>query len=149
MTRFPQRVCCYMTSCSRWNTVGTCPRCSLLLAAQCIWVRAALCVEIDFFATGTLAILEPRVLNSNHCVLLFGMSYWLSPGFHWWEWNIVASTVFHTKNRIHLKTNNLCKVIQRICSNVIIEFVPRAGDITAVIVWSWENTVFKGKDSVK
>lgn len=65
-----------------------------------------------FSATGTLVILEPRVLNSNHCVLLFGMSYWLSPGFHWRERNIVASTVLHTKNWIHLKTNNLCKAIQ-------------------------------------
>lgn len=76
-----------------------------------------------FSATGTLVILEPRVLNSNHCVLLFGMSYWLSPGFHWWEWNIVASTVSHTKTWIHLKTNNLCKVIQNICLDLIFSFV--------------------------
>lgn len=56
--------------------------------------------DIDFSATGTLAILESRVLNWNHCVLLFGMSYWLSPVFHGPEWTIVASTASRVQNRI-------------------------------------------------
>lgn len=102
--------------------------CLMYFPSRALQLETLRCGGHRFSATRTLVILEPRVLNSKRCVLLFGMSYWLSLLFHWKERNIVASTVLHEELN---PFENKSLVLSNICWNFICAVLENTGEIAS------------------